>query len=516
MKMRLSNSLLVCAVLLHLAQGAVHAQSFADLSRYLPRDANALVIVDAKGLYDSPLGQRENWRQTFHDYARATPLLIPPSADQAVLASRIDIDTLTPDWEAAALRLSVDPSINEIAERLGGALDKLGGLDALWLGGKTCVVKFAPQTVALLTPVTRQEAARWLAGVTNPNPLPLSPYLHQALTQAEAGGPQIVLAVDMVDALPAAFVRTVVEQSQIFAKVPGLQAATFMSGLQGAKFAVQVDEQMRGTLQIDFATETAMLAPIAKPLMIGMLSQAGAMLEEFNNWQAEATGNSLILSGELTPVGMRRMLSLLAVDASTLGLAPTPPAETAAPAEAAPAEPEKDPTVVASQRYFRRVGHYIEDAQRLDRADSLRQSVMWLHNYARRVENLSTRYVDPELAQYGQHVAQTFRNVINEAYGVADKQATIEALNAPSQVQQGLLPTGRTVTVPGRRYFEYAPYYTATYNPLQQQQAAAEQKKLEDQIYAQVERARQTLTQLVADHETVRSKLSQRYGVQFR
>jgi hypothetical protein len=100
-------------------------------------------------------------------------------------------------------------------------------------------------------------------------------------------------------------------------------------------------------------------------------------------------------------------------------------------------------------------------------------------------------------------------------YGIADKQAAIESLSGPSEVQEGLVPTGRVTTPFGRQY-EYAPFYTATYNAQQQQQAAAEQKKLQDQIYAQVEQARQTLTQLVADHETVRSKLSQRYGVQFR
>jgi hypothetical protein len=513
--MRLFKSLLAGAILVHLAHHAAQAQSFTDLSRYLPRDANALVIVNAEGLYQSPLGKRENWQQSFYDFSQTTPLLIPPSAQQAVLASQLNINTLTPDWEAAALRLSIDPSIQEIAERLGGTLDKLAGLDVVWLGGKTCVVKLAERTAALLTPTNRQEASRWLAGVTGPNPMPFSPYLHQALTRADAGGPQIIMAVDLVDALPAAMVRAVVDQSEILAKVPGVQSATLMSGLQGVTFTVEVGEQMRGTLQIDFAAPTAPLAPVAKPLMLGMLREAGAMLEEFNNWQAKATGNSLVLSGELTGVGLRRVLSLLAMDASALGRpAAEPPADSTVATEAQ-SKPEKDPKVVASQRYFRRVGEYIEDAQRLDRANSLRQSVMWLNNYARRIENLSPRYVDPELVQYGQYVAQTFRNVINQAYGVADKQAQIESLSAPTEVHEGLIPYNR-ISVPGAHFFEYAPYYTATYNPQQQQQAAAEQKKLEDQIYAQVEQARKTLAQLVADHETARSKLSQRYGVQFR
>jgi hypothetical protein len=141
---------------------------------------------------------------------------------------------------------------------------------------------------------------------------------------------------------------------------------------------------------------------------------------------------------------------------------------------------------------------------------------MWLQNYARRVENLNTQYVDADLAEYGRYVAQTFRNVINQAYGIADKRAAIDELGGPATVQQGLLPTGRTVTGLEGRIYEYAPYYRATYSQQQQQQAAQQQQQLEDQIYAQVEQARQMLNQLVADHESVRSKLNQRYGVQFR
>ena len=44
---------------------------------------------------------------------------------------------------------------------------------------------------------------------------------------------------------------------------------------------------------------------------------------------------------------------------------------------------------------------------------------MWIENYARKVEQLPTRNVDPDLLEYGKYVAQTFRAIVDEASGAA-------------------------------------------------------------------------------------------------
>jgi hypothetical protein len=207
---------------------------------------------------------------------------------------------------------------------------------------------------------------------------------------------------------------------------------------------------------------------------------------------------------------------MMAVDSTAVGQDPPPAASTTPPNAAAQADAAKAAMIRASQRYFRAVGNFIADAQRLNRANSLRQQVMWLENYARRIEAMPTRGVDPDLAKYGQFVAQTFRWVVDQAYGVEQKQEAIAATEGPSETRVGWLPTWNTVNWGGYRMREYAPYGWVQNNRQEQLKSAGQRQQLEDALYKMIEDARQTLTKLVADHETMRSEMSQRYGVQFR
>ena len=49
------------------ALATAHGQTFAQLSRRLPANANAAIVVNATAMYDSPLGKKENWRAKFAD-----------------------------------------------------------------------------------------------------------------------------------------------------------------------------------------------------------------------------------------------------------------------------------------------------------------------------------------------------------------------------------------------------------------------------------------------------------------
>ena len=143
----------------------------------------------------------------------------------------------------------------------------------------------------------------------------------------------------------------------------------------------------------------------------------------------------------------------------------------------------------------------------------MRQAVMWIENYARRIESLSTRNVDPELIEYGNYVAQSLRAIVNQAYGLSDKlDAAYSDTADVKSYTIGYLPTARTVNYGG--YFErmYAPFGYANIDP---NAGAEKQQQTEDEVYRAMEDARQTLAQLVVDNETVRKKLTEQYGLAF-
>jgi hypothetical protein len=270
---------------------------------------------------------------------------------------------------------------------------------------------------------------------------------------------------------------------------------------------VKVGEALSGRLQLDFAKDATLLGPVAKPLMLGIVAKAGAMLPEFSNWTAESGPTSIALQGTLSEDGMRRIFSLLAVDAALVDAQePEQATSTTEPADAA-----KNVMAQASLRYFRGIGKYVEDLQRLQRAASLDQAIMWIENYARRVESLPTRNVDPDLIQYGKYVADTFRAIVDEASGLAE-QADAATQPVVSNYKIGYLPTARTVNYGG--YFQrmYAPY---GYADVDVQATQKNIQRTEDQIYEAVKKAKESLQRLVSDHQTVRSNLTMKYGIQF-
>lgn len=491
------------------------AQTFVQLSRRLPANANAAIVVNAASLYDSPLGKKEDWRAKFADSAESSPLMLPPGTERAVLAAELDIASLRPQWEAAVMTLSVDPTVQQVAARHHGLVDDIGSVPAVWLPPDICIVKFAPKIFGLLTEANRQEATRWIAAATDKTEAPLSAYLEQSVSYADTAGTQMILAVDLAGALRTDAIRSQVAASKLLDPLDQAATAKLFAGLQGVKFGVVVNDKLNGKLQFDFADDASSLAPVAKQLVLAIVGGAGAMLPEFNDWKAQAQGKSLSLEGELTASGLRRVFSLLSIDASVVGnddatlAAKTPPAP---PATKAPPLTEEQLAAKASLHYFKAVDKYIEDSKNLNRADSIQQAALWLENFARRIDNLPKRNVDPDLVKFGAYTSQTFRYVVDQAYGIEDKLATMQQPEQPVTYQEAYVPTFNTVNYGGYFMRQYAPYYSATYDNNAYNQALQKDSAAVDKMRQE---AQSTLAELQKNTETVRKNLTEKYKVNF-
>lgn len=483
------------------------AATFAELAKLLPDGANAVVIVNAEAIYSSPLGQREGLQKKYADGFEASPLILPPSAERGVMGSTLELSTLRPDWEAAVMELSVNPSAADIARNRNGRTDWFAGTESTWLGSKFCILKFAPELFGVITPTTRQEAAQWAADVKAGTAGELAPYLAEVVANADREAAAVVLAVDLAEAFTAASLQAAIEKAPEFAGVAPADAAAILASVRGAKVGVSFGEAMIGRVQLDFANDVAPLAAMAKPVILKAVGEAGAMLPEFATWEVKVGPNSLALEGPLSEDGMRRIFSVLAIDAAAME-AQQPDRATTTTVSAA----DKTKAMgLASLRYFRGVSKYIDDIDRLQRAASLDQAVMWVENYARHVDNLPKRNVDPDLLQYGNYVSQTFRAIVDQASGAMDQW---DAAGAPvvTNYRVGLLPTARTVNYGGNFQRMYAPFAYEDIDPQATQQNI---EKSQQQIDQAVAEAQKSLKQLVSDNQTVRSKMTAKYGIQF-
>jgi hypothetical protein len=503
------------AALASLCVGALHpslcqrasAATFAELAKLLPDGSNAVVIVNAEAIYNSPLGQREGIQRKYADSFEASPLILPPSAQRGVMGTSLELATLRPDWEAAVMELSVEPSAGDIARRRNGRTDYFAGTESAWLGSKFCILKFAPRTFGVITPTTRQEAAQWAADVKAGTAGELAPYLAEAVANADREAIHVILAIDLAEAFTAANLQAAIVKAPEFKGIAPADAAVILASVRGAKIGVSFSESMTGRLQLDFASDVAPLAAMAKPIILKAVGKAGAMLPEFATWEAKTGPKSLALEGPLTEDGMRRIFSVLSIDAAAME-AQEPEKATTTTVSAAD---QKKAMGVASLRYFRGVNKYIDDIDRLQKASSLDQAVMWIENYARHVDNLPKRNVDPDLLQYGNYVSQTFRAIVDQASGAISQW---DAAGAPvvTNYRIGLLPTARTVNYGGDFQRMYAPFGYEDIDPQATQQNI---EKSQQQIDQAVAEAQKSLKQLVSDNQTVRSKMTARYGVQF-
>ena len=83
---------IVTFVLVLLAASLSHAAELDDLLRWVPGDSNALVIVNARALFESPRAQQDDWRRKYSDSYAASPLLLPPEAVRKEMSQRYQME----------------------------------------------------------------------------------------------------------------------------------------------------------------------------------------------------------------------------------------------------------------------------------------------------------------------------------------------------------------------------------------------------------------------------------------
>ena len=100
------NFLRIVIVPIALAATLLHAaDTTSELLVRVPPSANAVAVVDVEGLFKSKLGTSEGWsRRYVTDYANGM-VPFPPSVQTAVLAAKIDTDSISADWELGLVRL---------------------------------------------------------------------------------------------------------------------------------------------------------------------------------------------------------------------------------------------------------------------------------------------------------------------------------------------------------------------------------------------------------------------------
>lgn len=401
-------------------QGA--SQKYGELLKRVPQQANVLLLVDVDGLLNSPLGQREKWRDQAAN--RPTGVLgVSADASKFVVASGVDLQSLDERWKLGLLETHASPpQLTVLAGREGGYVEQLETQNVAWTPRGFYLFTFPERIVGFALPSDRQLLGEWIRStLVRPRTFPAG-WADRALFRADAGS-QIVLAVNLENAIAPKqaepWLKSVASVKQL--KLDPQILALRLVGAQSAFLQIDVTQAIQGTIRVEFELPVDYIGPVAKDLILATLEGYGAHVEDLQTWTIDVQGKVVNLSGRLSKESVRRILSFVSVPR----LSPTPETYGQAPATA-PAEPAKeqsprDVAVKISQPYFRAVTDIVETLKK-QKATTYSSMKLWYERYAKQIEELPILGVDQDLLAWGSKVALTLREMASGInYSVKDR-----------------------------------------------------------------------------------------------
>jgi hypothetical protein len=483
------------------------ADEFQNLVNQIPRSANAVVLLNLEKAKNSPLGIKEDWKEKIENAFAAGASRVPPQAARFVLASKIDFEFMEPIWEVAIMDLDEAIPLEPLAKARGGTMDTIEGLPALLLPNDTYLVQLGPKTLGGMAPANRQEVVRWIREVRKPSPPPLSPYLQKAAVYSDEAGSEIIMALDLDGVMSFERVGKYLKSHQKDLdewKADLVKTTQLFSSIQGVRIGVRVGDKQSSKIAVDLRTDASAAASYAKPLLLEVLSDKGALIEDFQSWTVQTKGSEISLSGILSADGRRQLLSVIESPVTENSLSKAPGDS---PGEKPATEAKK------SLEYFRAVVGMADDLKKdLRSVKNLASTQLFLDKYAKRIERMPILGVDEELLNYSAFVADTLR----QATG------SVKTMGIQTNLRQTQATGGGTYSATGG-YYGYGGYRYGAYGAygrgaqMADLKAAGAQKRVvgaeETAIMAtDVQQLRQNLIAATTD---IRRKMTLKYQIEF-
>jgi hypothetical protein len=389
-------------------------------------------------------------------------------------------------------------------------LDTIEGLPALSLPNDTYLVQLGPMTLGAMAPANRQTVVRWIRDIRKSTPPPLSPYLQRAAVYSDEAGSEIIMALDLEGVMSfervGKYLKAHQKQLDAWQGAAGqalkmTDVASLLSHVEGVRIGVRVGETQSSVIAVDFQTDASAISSFAKPLLLQVLEDKGALIDDFQSWTAKTKGNEISLAGTLSAGGRRLLMSLIDSPVSDESLTK---ATGVSPGELPAVDVKK------SQEHFRAVVGMAGDLKNdMRNAKNLASTQLFFDKYAKRIERMPILGVDEELLNYSAFVANTLRRATG----------SVKTMGIQSGVRQAQI-TGADVYA---GYYGYGGYRYGAYGPYGRRGQMAEVKAVgaERRVIRAEEKATmatdvQTLRQeLIAATTDIRRKMTTKYQIEF-
>ncbi|MBL8823740.1 MAG: hypothetical protein JNJ77_14220 [Planctomycetia bacterium] len=391
------------------------AQRPDDVLNKLPDWANALVVVDYRGILASPLAQKEGWEKLPAADTLGTSLPYLKNTHTAWLAAHLEPGTLRSQNDLVIIRGGPFPAVKELVKLENGMEEQIGSVPAILTARNAYILALSDSEVAVNSPANRQNSARWLQFSRNNQSPVIADYLQQAAASLKDGY-HIIISIDLHDAIDPHLVRRFLAQSTLLKdkKVNIDALVRVLTSSRGIRIGVRFDQTIKATLAGDFSENISEVSKVLPGLVLSALEEMGGELEEFPAASAAIENKSFLITSTLSTQALRKVMRLVTPFSGAV-LAPRD-------------VPIKGPDqlVQNSQKYFKQMRDLANEANSIaERRNDMILAAQRYDKAARLIDQLPVGGVDEELVAFSntmssrlRAIADALRSAILEANAV--------------------------------------------------------------------------------------------------
>jgi hypothetical protein len=395
-----------------LAGSGMAQDDVAILLRRVPQSSNVLAVVRLDALLKSPRGVREGWSDKYKLGYLSGAIRIPPAIRTMIMASHYNADDPSAAVTIAVALLNKKDrlSMEDIAAREGGTVETILNRPLVRTSRGNFVVELDPGLLGAMHPASRQEMTSWIRFADrNLDPV-ISPYLRRAVS--EGRGAAIQIALDLEDIVDPKAVHTWLPHCKALkGKQTTFQALEeLIKGLQGVRFTARVEDNTTGEVMLDFTKPVGNNAGYMKDLFLESLGEIGASVDDFTDSQVltQNGGKTVVLRTELSDDSLREIMSLIQLPA-------TDPDEIKSPTY----EESLKGNLAATEQYYFAIQNMLNDLRKKSKkSDDYAKSALWHETYAKRINQLPRKGVDPDMLKYGATVTQSLYALAGSLRGI--------------------------------------------------------------------------------------------------
>lgn len=445
--------------------------SLSDVLSHSPSRANSILYADIPSIRSLTRGSMMQ-----ADF--------PEGMGEVHVAADLNLKPLQPKWEIGLVTFRNLKSAEYLAKSVKGYVDTINGKNVVWSPRQSYLIPMENNVLGIVRPTDRKLVSRWLSKEATSGS---SSYLKKHAMQSTKFL-SLMMAVDLEDTWSALAIENRIEN---FASLKGLDVkanAKLLSTVRGIQIIVGRKNLDECIISLEFASTPSQLLPIAKDFFIEILSLTNSSVPEASKWTASVDGNSLAFRGTISVETIDQLIGIFTLQ------------DQAARLPATELEPIQDSTsesalLEINKTYLAKTSNIIKRVRDYS-AVNTGDRAQWDSQMARRIDDIPTLNVDPELIDFSVRVAQGLRGNV-----VAMQQSNIRVGAAATVNGSGGPQVGYYGGSYGGGYYYNDANSTSKYQAVAQAQGNFSYREL--------------ISQIDAMEGEIRRKMTDKYKVQF-